>query len=85
VDAAYRAIDKATGTAAKVEEYAIRAVTSGSQAMGEVTVQVKEQGRTFTGRGASTDIIEASAKAYIDALNRLAAAPSAQRQRPQAV
>jgi 2-isopropylmalate synthase len=85
VDAAYRAIDKATGTAAKVEEYAIRAVTSGSQAMGEVTVQVSERGRTFTGRGASTDIIEASAKAYIDALNRLAAAAGVQRQHPQAV
>lgn len=85
VDAAYRAIDKATGATSKIEEYAIRAVTSGSQAMGEVTVQVNEQGRTLTGRGASTDIIEASAKAYIDALNRLAAATGSQRQHSQAV
>ena len=72
VDAAYRAIDEATGSAAKIEEYAIHAVTSGSQAMGEVTVQVSDNEKTTKGRGVSTDIIEASAKAYIDALNRLA-------------
>jgi 2-isopropylmalate synthase len=72
VDAAYRAIDEATGTTAKVEEYSIHAVTGGSQAMGEVTVQVSENGKIIRGRGVSTDVIEASAKAYIDALNRLA-------------
>jgi 2-isopropylmalate synthase len=72
VDAAYKAIDMATGTTAKVEEYAIRAITSGSQAMGEVMVQVSENEKIIRGRGVSTDVIEASAKAYIDALNRLA-------------
>ena len=72
VDAAYRAIDEATGGGVKVEEYTIHAVTSGSQAMGEVTVQVSNDEKTTKGRGVSTDIIEASAKAYIDALNRLA-------------
>jgi 2-isopropylmalate synthase len=72
VDAAYTAIDLATQTKAKVEEYAIRAVTSGSQALGEVTLRVSANGRTVKGRGISTDVIEASARAYVDALNRLA-------------
>jgi len=50
----------------------IRAVTSGTEAMGEVTAQLEEDGRKVVGRGASTDVIEASAKAYIDGLNKLA-------------
>ena len=54
------------------ERYEIRAVTSGTEAMGEVTMQVENDGRKVLGRGASTDVIEASAKAYIDALNKLA-------------
>jgi 2-isopropylmalate synthase len=73
VDAAYMAIDQAAGVGAKVEEYAIRAVTSGSQALGEVTVRISAKGRSAKGRGISTDVIEASARSYIDALNRLAA------------
>ena len=48
------------------------AVTSGTEAMGEVTVQLEDGGRKVVGRGASTDVIEASAKAYIDGLNKLA-------------
>ena len=71
VNAAYRAIDKAAGVSAKLEEYAIRAITSGAEAMGEVTVSLSQNGHRATGRGASTDIIEASVKAYLDALNRL--------------
>ena len=47
-------------------------VTSGTEAMGEVTVQLEDGGRKVVGRGASTDVIEASAKAYIDGLNKLA-------------
>lgn len=74
VDAAYRAIGKIVDAEFRVDEYAIHAVTSGSQAMGEVTVRVRVNGGPcVVGRGASTDIIEASAKAYIDGLNRLAA------------
>ena len=53
--------------------YEIRAVTSGTEAMGEVTVQLEQEGRKVVGRGASTDVIEASARAYIDGLNKLAA------------
>jgi 2-isopropylmalate synthase len=72
VDASYRAIEKAAKSTASVEEYAIHAVTGGRQAMGEVTVKVIEGERMARGRGVSTDVIEASAKAYVDALNRLA-------------
>jgi len=46
--------------------------TSGTEAMGEVTVQLEEGGRRVKGRGVSTDVIEASARAYIDGLNKLA-------------
>ncbi len=71
VDAACRAISAVTKRAAKLVRYEIRAVTSGTEAMGEVTVQLEEGGRKVMGRGASTDVIEASAKAYIDGLNKL--------------
>ena len=57
--------------AAKLLRYDIRAVTSGTEAMGEVTVQL-EMAASGVGRGASTDVIEASAKAYVDGLNKLA-------------
>ena len=54
-----------------LSDYQIRSVTEGMDAIGEVTVKVKEQGRSFVGHGASTDIIEASAKAYINAINKV--------------
>ena len=72
VDAVYRAIASVTKTAAKLARYDIRAVTSGTEAMGEVTVRLESGDKKSTGRGASTDVIEASAKAYVDALNKLA-------------
>ena len=53
------------------DESEIRAVTSGTEALGEVTVQLDQDGTRSIGRGASTDVIEASAKAYVDALNKL--------------
>lgn len=71
VDAAYEAIREATGQSPKLENYSIRAVTGGKEALGEATVRITENGRTYIGRGISTDIIEASAKAYIDAINRM--------------
>jgi len=71
VDAAYEAIREATGLSPKLENYSIRAVTGGKEALGEATVRISEDGRTFVGRGISTDIIEASAKAYVDAINRM--------------
>ena len=78
VDAAYEAIREATGLSPKLENYSIRAVTGGKEALGEATVRISEGGRTYIGRGASTDIIEASAKAYVDAINRMVAAEGTQ-------
>jgi len=71
VDAAYEAIRDATGFSPKLESYSIRAVTGGKEALGEATVKIRTDGRIYIGRGISTDIIEASAKAYIDAINRM--------------
>lgn len=73
VDAAYEAIREATGFSPNLDSYSIRAVTSGKEALGEATVRIKQDGRTYIGRGVSTDIIEASAKAYVDAINRMVA------------
>jgi len=71
VDAAYKAIDKATGVEPKLIDYRIEAISGGKDALGEVTVKVEYQGLTFRGRGSSTDIIEASAKAYLTAVNKV--------------
>ncbi|NLW83618.1 MAG: 2-isopropylmalate synthase [Phycisphaerae bacterium] len=73
VDAAYEAIRLATGQTPQLEHYTMRAITGGKEAMGEANVRVKgADGRTYIGRGVSTDIVEASAKAYLDAINRIA-------------
>jgi len=77
VDAAYQAIREATGESPKLINYSIRAVTGGKEALGEATVKIEDDGRGFVGRGVSTDIIEASAKAYVDAINRMVAAREA--------
>ena len=71
VDAAYKAISAVARRSARLERYDIRAVTSGTEAMGEVTVQLEDGGRRVKGRGVSTDVIEASARAYLDGLNKL--------------
>ncbi|MGE5569140.1 MAG: 2-isopropylmalate synthase [Rhodospirillales bacterium] len=72
VDAVCKAISQVTGTSARLSRYEIRAMTSGTEAMGEVTVQLEEDGRRVMGRGASTDVVEASARAFINGLNQLA-------------
>jgi 2-isopropylmalate synthase len=72
VDACYKAIDKITGEKGKLLDYQIRSVTSGKDALGEVSVKVESKGKVISGRGASTDIIEASIKAYLSAVNKLA-------------
>ncbi len=53
-----------------LKDYGIRAVTSGKDALGEVMVSIEVEGQTIIGRGTSTDVIEASAKAYLNAVNR---------------
>ncbi len=71
VDAAYRAIDRITKIPLRLTDYSIRSVTEGKDAIGEVTIKAQDNGHLIIGHGASTDIIEASAKAYIDAINKV--------------
>lgn len=71
VDAAFHAIERAAGVEVTLKDFRLRAVTSGKDALGEATVKVEKDNRSFVGRGISTDIIEASAKAYINAINKL--------------
>jgi 2-isopropylmalate synthase len=71
VDSAFKAIKKLTKSRAKLTQYNVGSITGGTDAQGEVTVRVEEGGQTVVGKGSSTDIIVASAKAYIHALNRL--------------
>jgi len=71
VDAACRAIDRLTGIKGKLVHYSIHAVTKGKDALGEVLVQIEHQKETYTGRAATTDVVEASAKAYLNAVNQL--------------
>ncbi len=77
VDAALKAIDRITGIKCKLDDYKLRSVSRGKDAIGEVTVRIVpvsgKESFVVNGRGASTDIIEASAKAYVNAINRLLA------------
>ena len=70
VDAALNAIDAVTGLKGRLLDYQLRAITGGKDAIGEVSVKVDFDGAVVTGKGASTDVIEASARAYVNALNR---------------
>lgn len=78
VDAVYQAINRIVGIPNKLTEFSIEAVTEGIDAIGEVIIRIESEGVTYTGRGASTDIIVASAKAYMNALNRLVAKKTAE-------
>jgi len=72
VDAAYKAIDKVVGIESDLQEFAVKAITRGIDAIGEVTVRITApDGRVYNGRGADNDIIVSSAKAYINAINRM--------------
>jgi 2-isopropylmalate synthase len=71
IDAAYNTIAKLTGTDSELLRFTISALTGGTDAQGEVTVRLRENGLVAMGRGADPDIITASAKAYINGLNRL--------------
>ena len=71
IDAAFDSIAKLTGTASELLRFSISAITSGTDAQGEVTVRLRENGLISLGRGADPDIITASVKAYINGLNRL--------------
>ena len=73
VDAIFKAVERVTGVAANLREFAVRGVTAGKDAQGEVSLEleVESDDRTFRGRAASTDIIEASAEAYLNAVNAI--------------
>ena len=71
VDAAFKAIEGIAKSGAQLLLYSVNAITTGTDAQGEVTVRLSKDGRVVNGQGADTDIIVASAKAYLNALNKL--------------
>jgi 2-isopropylmalate synthase len=71
VDAVFRALERIVGIEARLENYDVRSVSSGKDAQGEVLVEIDVMGRKYHGRSVSTDIIEASAQAYLKGLNRV--------------
>jgi len=71
VDAAYKAITKLTKVKIQLLDYVIQAITGGTDALGEVMVRIKKDDRTFSGHGSDTDIIVSSAKAYLNAINKM--------------
>jgi 2-isopropylmalate synthase len=71
VDAVYRAINRVVNVPNELIEFSVQSVTAGIDAIGEVTIRLRHEGKVFAGHSANTDIIVASAEAYISALNRL--------------
>jgi 2-isopropylmalate synthase len=71
VDAVYKAINRIVRVRNVLTEFTVSSITEGIDALGEVLIRIESDGTTYTGRGADTDIIVASAKAYMNALNRL--------------
>ena len=81
VDAAFRAVEAVAPTVSELLLYSVNNITSGTDAQGEVSVRLQQNGRVVNGQGSDTDIVAASVKAYINALNKLQDNPS--RQFPQ--
>ncbi len=75
VDATFKAIESVAGSGSDLLLFSVNAITTGTDAQGEVTVRLAKAGRIVNGQGADTDIIVASAKAYLNALNKLHAGP----------
>src|SRR5574341_2479880 len=71
VDAAYKAIDQITKVQGRLADYSIRAITAGKDALGEVVLKLEVNGHTVIGKGSSTDVIEASVRAYLNAINKI--------------
>ena len=72
VDAAYKAVDQVVAVHGDLAEFSVKAITRGIDAIGEVTVRITaEDGKVYTGRGADNDIVVSSAKAYVNAINRM--------------
>jgi len=81
VDACFKAIEKLADSGVELQLYSVNAITTGTDSQGEVTVRVEKDGRVINGQGADTDIVIASAKSYINALNKVV--NSAGRTHPQ--
>lgn len=81
VDASFRAIESVINSGCELQLYSVNNITSGTDAQGEVTVRLEKDGRIANGQGADTDIVIASAKAYLNALNKML--DSAERSNPQ--
>lgn len=73
LDALFRVVEKITEVSVTVRDYQVRSVTQGKDAQGESTVEVEHQGRLYRGRGVSTDTVESSTLAFLNAVNRVAA------------
>ncbi|HEX2946869.1 MAG TPA: 2-isopropylmalate synthase [Clostridia bacterium] len=71
VNAAFKAVERTVGFELELQDYSLKGVTEGTDALGEATVRVVKDDRIYVGRGVSTDVIEASVKAYINAINRV--------------
>jgi len=71
VDATFKAIEQIVQSGTELLLYSVNNITSGTDAQGEVTVRLSKGGRVVNGQGADTDIVVASAKAYLNALNKL--------------
>ena len=71
IDAAFRAIDQIIGHHYELDDFQIQSVTEGREAMGQTVVKLRSEGRVYSGRGISTDIVGASILAYINALNKI--------------
>ena len=71
VDATFKAIETMVNSGAELQLYSVNNITSGTDAQGEVTVRLAKGGRLVNGQGADTDIVIASAKAYLNGLNKL--------------
>jgi 2-isopropylmalate synthase len=84
VDACFKAIEQITGITGKLRDYAIQSVSVGEDAQGEVVVEVEHPTGVYRGRALSTDIIEGSARAYLDVVNRIALKVKPNRVHPQA-
>ncbi len=85
IDACYVAIDTVTGMRGKLLNYSIQSVTEGQDAMGEVRVRVNFDGQKIMGIGASTDVIEASVKAYLNAVNKACIAAASKKTKGKAI
>ena len=76
VDASFKAIDSLVHSGTQLQLYSVNAITAGTEAQGEVSVRLEKAGRIVNGAGSDTDIVVASAKAYIKALNLILNAPA---------